>query len=71
MASSRPMHAATAGVICSHREMARRAALMVRSAASACKNGKEGSYARLPQVANYNSEVSWVVPTTVIRPKTL
>ena len=33
--------------------------------------GMKCSYARLPQVANYNDEVSWVAPTRVMRPKPL
>ena len=31
----------------------------------------QGCFTRLPRVATYNSEVSWVVPTRVIRPKPL
>ena len=46
------------------RDLTGRAGLMVSRTAPV----HEG---RLPRVAAYNSEVSWVVPTRVIRPKFL
>ena len=46
-----------------------RAGLIVHSIAPTCavRLMKYG-YARLPRVTAYNSEVSWVLPTRVIRP---
>ena len=54
-----------------HRDVAGRAGLIVRITALACTAGLKYSCARLPLVADNNSEVSWVVPTRVIRPKPL
>ena len=47
-----------------------RAGLMV-SRTAPCMRVGQGCFTHLPRVAAYNSEVSWVVPTTVIRPKPL
>ena len=54
-----------------HRNVASRIALKVRIAAPACTPGSKYSYVRLPQVAHYSSEVSWVLTAKVITPKPL
>ena len=52
------------------RDVTGRAGLMV-SRTAPVHEGRQGCFTRLPRVAAYNSEVSWVVPTRVIRPKPL
>ena len=52
------------------RDVTGRAGLMV-TVLPPCMRVGQGCFTRLPRVAAYNSEVSWVVPTRVIRPKPL
>ena len=54
-----------------HRGVAGHAGLIACITAHACTARSKYSYARVPQVADYNSEVSWIIPARVIRPKAL